>query len=84
MNALNLYQCSHWTGRVRCEAPGTLWLNAPDGKRVPGPPYCERHALATVTEYAAKLGETWTTENVYTPTNDVDAFGASTQGRETA
>ena len=50
---------SCWTSAGRCDRPASFRLVTPDGKLVPGF-YCREHAEATVSEYKAKLHETWT------------------------
>ena len=52
--------CSHYGGRVRCTAPATHWYLDSEGALNPGGYTCEAHGRATVAEYAARLGETWT------------------------
>jgi len=48
----------------RCTNAATVWLHAPDGRKVPGCWYCQQHANAIVTEYREKLNEVWTARKI--------------------
>lgn len=73
-------QCSHYDGsdddRMRCPHEATLWLQSPDGEKVPGCWVCPQCASATMAEYREKLDETWTAI-------PIDQLGAEVPGRAT-
>ena len=53
--------CTHYSGGPgsRCRSNASVWILAPDGKRVPGAWVCLPHGKATHDEYKEKLGEEW-------------------------
>ena len=53
--------CNEWPNGTRCRNDATEWLIQPNGTKNPGGYVCREHAEAIITEYAAKLGEYWTT-----------------------
>jgi hypothetical protein len=58
-------KCSNWPQKQpRCERPAAVEMFAPDGRRCPGGAWCSECAEATVSEYAVKLGEQWTTTKI--------------------
>jgi hypothetical protein len=58
---VNGLRCSQYYGRERCTTPADVWLVAPDGHKVPGCWYCQKHANVIIAEYNMKLGELWST-----------------------
>ena len=51
-------KCTNYTNGTRCEAEAAYWLRC-EYKRVPGCATCEKHARATLDEYAEKLDDGW-------------------------
>lgn len=51
--------CTHYEGRVRCNADAVAHITDPDGELVPGARVCWPHGVAPLVEYAEKLGEQW-------------------------
>lgn len=57
--------CYNWnTQGQRCTQHAAFWFIQPDGERNPGGWVCAEHGLATVKEYAEKIGQYWTLQPI--------------------
>lgn len=57
-------QCSNYNKRVRCKNPVNYWLLHPDGTRNPGGYVCSECGNEIVNEYATKLHEFWSLQEI--------------------
>ena len=56
--------CTVYTGMLKCHKEAVARLVHPDGSLNPGGNVCLKHGLDIVAEYAAKLHETWTLQEI--------------------